>query len=72
VAVELDDDPPEDVDVDPVLGAAVVGEALAVTVSGLPYWSNGGVVANSGAPPRNWVIVWLANGSCTTSTSSLP
>lgn len=73
VVVELDDDPAVDVDVDaPVVGAVVVGGGLAVTVWGSPYWLSGGVVAAPGLPPRKLVIVWLACGSCTTSTSSLP
>jgi uncharacterized Zn-binding protein involved in type VI secretion len=70
VAVELGD-PPEVVDVDPVVGGVVDG-APEVTGSGLPYWSSGGVVADPGAAPRNAAIVWLAVGSCTISTSSLP
>jgi hypothetical protein len=55
----------------PALPALPVAPAEAVVVAGLPYWSSGGVVDALGVPPRNWVIVSVAAGSCVTCTSSL-
>ena len=72
VVVEPEDELPDALDVDPVVGAVVVDGTPGVTVSGFPYWSSGGVVGAPAEPPRNVAITWLAVGSCTISTSSLP
>jgi hypothetical protein len=47
-------------------GVVVVG---ALNVSGLPYWSIGGVVMDPSGPPRNWLIMAAAASAWTTSTS---
>jgi hypothetical protein len=55
----------------PVLPVLPAAPAEAGVEAGFPYWSSGGVEGVLGAPPRNCVIVWVAAGSCATTTSSL-